>query len=219
VNVYGSTPAGDEQNAVIRADILPFELRSVDADHGGNTGVVTVELTGSRFRPDMRVCLRNAGDTICADTLLYVDYYKAFARFDLTGRTPGMYDVSAENFCEGESVLTDGFEIQEGVPEVLAYNLIFPSAPRPNRNVVMMLEFGNTGNLDLHDQMLEITSMGGSPIALTPEGVLLGNTVLLVPLNIEGQPQGLLRPGCYGTINIYGYTSGGLVFTLKPVNQ
>ncbi len=219
VNVYGSTPAGDEQNAVIRADILPFELRSVDADHGGNTGVVTVELTGSRFRPDMRVCLRNAGDTICADTLLYVNYYKAFARFDLTGRTPGIYDVSAENFCEGESVLTDGFEIQEGVPNGLAYNLIFPSAPRPNRNVVMMLEFGNTGNLDLHDQVLEITSMGGSPIALTPEGVLLGNTVLLVPLNIEGQPQGLLRPGCYGTINLYGYTSGGLVFTLKPVNQ
>lgn len=219
VNVYGSTPAGDEQNAVIRADILPFELRSVDADHGGNNGVVTVELTGSRFRPDMRVCLRNAGDTICADTLLYVNYYKAFARFDLTGRTPGIYDVSAENFCEGESVLTDGFEIQEGVPNGLAYNLIFPSAPRPNRNVVMMLEFGNTGNLDLHDQVLEITSMGGSPIALTPEGVLLGNTVLLVPLNIEGQPQGLLRPGCYGTINLYGYTSGGLVFTLKPVNQ
>lgn len=219
VNVYGSTPAGDEQNAVIRADILPFELRSVDADHGGNTGVVTVELTGSRFRPDMRVCLRNAGDTICADTLLYVNYYKAFARFDLTGRTPGIYDVSAENFCEGESVLTDGFEIQEGVPNGLAYNLIFPSAPRPNRNVVMMLEFGNTGNLDLHDQVLEITSMGGSPIALTPEGVQQGNTVLLVPLNIEGQPQGLLRPGCYGTINLYGYTSGGLVFTLKPVNQ
>lgn len=219
VNVYGSTPAGDEQNAVIRADILPFELRSVDADHGGNTGVVTVELTGSRFRPDMRVCLRNAGDTICADTLLYVNYYKAFARFDLTGRTPGIYDVSAENFCEGESVLTDGFEIQEGVPNGLAYNLIFPSAPRPNRNVVMMLEFGNTGNLDLHDQVLEITSMGGSPIALTPEGVLLGNTVLLVPLNIEGQPQGLLRPGCYGTLNLYGYTSGGLVFTIKHVNQ
>jgi hypothetical protein len=116
-------------------------------------------------------------------------------------------------------VLTDGFEIQEGVPNSLAYNLIFPSSPRPNRNVVMMLEFGNTGNLDLHDQVLEITSMGGCPIALTPEGVTAGETTLLVPLNIEGQPQGLLRPGSYGTINIYGYTSGGLVFTLKPVNQ
>ena len=219
VNIYGNTPAGNEQNTVIRADILPFELMAVDADHGGNTGDVTVELTGSHFRPDMEVCLRNGSDTICADTLIYVNYYKAFAKFDLSGRTPGVYDVSALNFCEGESVLTDGFEIQEGEPDGLAYNLIFPSSPRPNRNVVMMLEFGNIGNMDLHDQVLEITSLAGSPIALTPEGVLEGNITLIVPLTIEGQPQGLLRPGCYGTINIYGYTSGGLIFTLKPANE
>ncbi|MBQ3733773.1 MAG: fibronectin type III domain-containing protein [Bacteroidales bacterium] len=219
VNVYGNTPAGDEQNTVLRADILPFELLTVDADHGGNTGEVTVELTGSHFRPDMKVCLRNEGDTLCADSLTYVNYYKAFAHFDLTGRTPGVYDVSAENFCEGESVLYDGFEIQEGEPDGLGYNLIFPSSPRPNRTVVMMLEFGNVGNLDLHNQVLEITCIGGCPIALTPEGVTAGQTTLLVPLSIEGQPQGLLRPGSYGTINIYGYTSGGLIFTLKPVNE
>ena len=219
VSVYGNTPAGDAQNTVIRADILPFELRTVEADHGGNTGVVTVELTGSHFRPDMEVCLRNNNDTICADSLIYVNYYKAFARFDLTNRTPGMYDVSAMNFCEGESVLYDGFEIQEGEPNGLGYNLIFPSSPRPNRNIVMMLEFGNTGNIDLHDQVLEITSMAGSPIALTPEEVSQGNITLLVPLTIEGQPEGLLRPGSYGTINIYGFTSGGLIFTIKPANE
>lgn len=219
VNVYGNTPAGDEQNTVIRADILPFELLTVDADHGGNTGEVTVELTGSRFRPNMKVCLRNEGDTIFADSLIYVNYYKAFARFDLTGRTPGMYDVSAENFCEGESVLYDGFEIENGEPDGLGYNLIFPSSPRPNRSVVMMLEFGNTGNVDLHDQVLEITCIGGCPIALTPEGVSAGETTLLVPLSIDSQPPGLLRPGSYGTINIYGYTSGGLIFTMKPVNN
>ena len=51
------------------------------------------------------------------------------------------------------------------------------------------------------------------------DGTLEGNITLIVPLTIEGQPQGLLRPGCYGTINIYGYTSGGLIFTLKPANE
>jgi predicted outer membrane repeat protein len=219
VNVYGNTPAGSEQNTVIRADILPFELLSVDADHGGNTGEVTVELTGSHFRPDMKVCLRNADDTICADSLIYVNYYKAFAKFDLTGRTPGVYDVSAENFCEGESVLHDGFTIEGGFSDGLVYNLIFPSSPRPNRSLVMMLEFANLGNTDLHDQVLEITCNGGCPIGLTPEDVTLGSTTILVPLSIEGQPEGLLRPGCYGTLNIYGYTSGALVFTLKPVEQ
>jgi len=83
----------------------------------------------------------------------------------------------------------------------------------------MLLEFGNTGNLDLHDQVLEITSIGGSPISLTPEGVNQNLTVLRVPLSIAGEPEGLLRPGSYGTINIYGFTSGALLFTIKPVEE
>lgn len=217
VNIYGSTPSGNVQNVVVRADILPFELTSVNADHGGNTGEVTVQLTGSRFRPDMTVVLRNGHEEITADTLIYVNYYQAFARFDLTGKTPGVYDVSAFNFCEGEAVLPDGFSIEDGVPSGLSYNLIFPSSPRPNRNVVMMLEFGNIGNVDLHDQVLEITSLGATPISLTPEGVSQNQTVLQVPLSIDGEPEGLLRVGSYGTINIYGFTSGALMFTIKPI--
>ena len=219
VAVYGSNPAGNTQNVVIRADILPFELNAVDADHGGNTGEVTVELTGSRFRPGMTVTLRDGGEEIIADTLIYANYYQCFATFDLTGRTPGVYDVSALNNCEGEAVLTDGFTIEDGTPSGLSYNLVFPSSPRPNRNIVMMLEFGNTGNVDLHNQVLEITSIGGCPIALTPEGTTQGQTVLQVPLSIDGEPEGLLRPGSYGNINIYGFTSGALLFTIKPIDE
>jgi len=219
VALYGSNPTGNTQNVVVRADILPFELNAVNADHGGNTGEVTVELTGSRFRPGMTVTLRDGSEEIIADTLIYVNYYQCFATFDLTGRTPGVYDVTALNNCEGEAVLTDGFTIEDGTPSGLSYNLVFPSSPRPNRNIVMMLEFGNTGNIDLHDQMLEITSMGGCPIALTPEGTTEGQTVLQVPLSIDGEPEGLLRPGSYGTINIYGFTSGALLFTIKPIDE
>lgn len=219
VNVYGSTPVGNTQNTVIRADILPFELRAIDANYGGNTGSVTVELTGSHFRPDMELCLRNENDTIYPDSLIYVNYYQAFATFNLLGKTPGLYDVSVVNFCEGEAVLSDGFEIQNGLPNGLSYNLIFPSAPRVNRNIVMLLEFGNVGNVDLTNQVLEVTSVGGMPISLTPEGVSQQQTTILVPLSIEGEPQGLLRPGSYGTVNIYGYTSSGLVFSIKPVEE
>ena len=219
ISIYGNTPSGNTQNVVVRADILPFELHAVNANHGGNTGEVTVELTGSRFRPGMTVTLHNNNEEITADTLIYVNYYQSFAKFDLTGRTPGVYDVTVFSNCEGEAVLHDGFTIENGVPSGLSYNLIFPSSPRPNRSVVMMLEFGNVGNVDLHDQVLEITSLGGSPISLTPGGVNQHNTVLQVPLSIEGEPEGLLRPGSYGTINIYGFTSGALMFTIKPVEE
>ena len=217
VNIYGSTPTNQPQNMIVRADILPFELLAVNDNHGGNTGVVTVELTGSRFRPDMAVCLSNGTETICADTLIYVNYYQAFAQFDLTGHTPGVYNVSAENFCEGEAVLANAFTIENGQPSGLAYNLLFPSSPRPNRSVVMMLEYGNIGNVDLRDQVLEITSVGGAPIALTQEGLTQQQTTLRVPLSIEGEPARLLRPGSYGSLNIYCYSSSALIFTIKPV--
>jgi hypothetical protein len=167
----------------------------------------------------MKVCFRNDNDTIYPDSLIYVNYYKAFAKLDLRGRTTGLYDVSAVNYCEGEAILADAFTIENGQPSGLAYNLIFPNSPRPNRTIVMMLEYGNIGNVDLHDQVLEITSIGGMPIALTSDGLSQHLTTIQVPLTIEGEPQGLLRPGSYGTINIYGYTSSGLVFSIKPVEE
>ena len=82
-----------------------------------------------------------------------------------------------------------------------------------------MLEFGNIGNVDLHSQVLEISSDGGCPIALRPEDVHLNQRVLHIPLTIEGEPEGLLRPGSYGTINIYTYTSSILLFSVKPVEN
>lgn len=219
VNVYGYSPAHATQPTILRADILPFTLMSVDADHGSNTGEVTVELKGSRFRPDMLVSLRNGNDTIWADTLIYVNYYQVFVRFNLEGRQLGLYDVCALNFCEGEAVLPNGFTIEEEYPYALGYNLIIPGAPRPNRSVVMSLEFGNIGNVDLHNQVLEISSDGGCPIGLSSEDVRLNQTVLRIPLNIEGEPEGLLRPGSRASINIYTYTSSILVFSIKPVEN
>ncbi|MBO2525739.1 MAG: hypothetical protein CW341_08590 [Bacteroidetes bacterium] len=219
VNVYGYSPAREAQPTVLRADILPFTLMSVDANHGSNTSEVTVELTGSRFRPDMLVSLRNGNDTIWADTLIYESYYQVLVRFNLKGRELGQYDVCALNFCEGEAVLPNGFTIEEEAPYNLGYDLIIPGNPRPYRSVVMLLEYGNIGNVDLHDQVLEISSDGGCPIALRPEDVHLNQRVLRIPLTIEGEPEGLLRPGSYGTINIYTYTSSILVFSIQTVKN
>ena len=81
----------------------------------------------------------------------------------------------------------------------------------------MMLEFGNMGNTDIEGAVLEVQSVGGTYISLTPEGLREQNTTLLIPLTIENEPEGLLRPGSYGTVTIYGYTAGSLVFAIKQV--
>jgi hypothetical protein len=205
------------QIVTITADILPFELRSINPTEGGNNGNVTVEMTGSRFRPDMKVWMLHQGDTLFADTLIYSSYYQAFARFNLNGADTGMYSMGVLNYCEGEAMLTDVFHVTEGSPDGLAYHMVFPTSPRVNRTISMMLEFGNIGNTDIEGAVLEVQSVGGTYISLTPEGLREQNTTLLIPLTIENEPEGLLRPGISGTVTIYGYTAGSLVFAIKQV--
>ena len=217
VSLYGSIPSSSMQVVTVTADILPFELRSINPTEGGNTGNVTIEMTGSRFRPDMKVWMLKGGDTLFADTLIYSSYYQAFARFNLKDADTGYYSMGVLNYCEGEAMLTDVFHVTEESPDGLAYHMVFPTSPRVNRTISMMLEFGNTGNTDIVAPVLEVQSVGGTYISLTPEGLAQHNTTLTLPLTIEGEPEGLLRPGSYGTVTIYGYTAGSLVFAIKQV--
>ena len=217
VSLYGSVPSDSMQVVTVTADILPFELRSINPDEGGTGGDVTIELNGSRFRPDMKVWMLKDGDTLFADTLIYSSYYQAFARFDLKDADTGYYSMGVLNYCEGEAMLTDVFHVTEESPDGLAYHMVFPNSPRPNRTISMMLEFGNTGNTDIVAPVLEVQSVGGTYISLTVDGLAQQTTTLRIPLSIEGEPEGLLRPGSYGTITIYGYTAGTLVFAIKQV--
>ena len=128
-----------------------------------------------------------------------------------------MYSMGVLNYCEGEAMLTDVFHVTEESPDGLGYHLVFPNSPRPNRTISMMLEYGNMGNTDIQGAVLEVQSVGGTYIALTPEGLSEQGTVLRIPLSIEGEPEGLLRPGSYGTVTIYGFTAGSLVFAIREV--
>ena len=217
ITLEGSRPDLHPQIVKIRADILPFELRSINPSYGGNDGKVTVELNGSRFRPDMEVWMENGGDTLRPEYVIFESFYKAYARFDLNGVDTGDYNIGIYNYCEGESALVSAFHVLPPTPDGLAHNLIFPNSPRPNRTIAMVLEYGNMGNTDIENVVLEIESVAGSFISLTTEGLSERSTTVTVPLNIPGEPEGLLRPGCRGTVTIYAYTAGSLVFVTRSV--
>lgn len=217
VNVTGATPGGTVQNITIEADILPFELRRISPNQGGNQGVVTIELTGSKFRSDMPVWLSNEHDTIYAERLIFDNYYHAFAQFNLEGREEGQYDITALNFCDGESTLEDAFEIVQHMPEQLSTNLIIPQGPRLNHTIVMMLEFANLGTEDIENPTIRITSFSRSTIGLNANDLSRGYTELEIPLQIEGETPNRLRPGVYGTISIYCFTFENLIFKIERV--
>lgn len=219
ITLEGSKPNYQPQVVKIHADILPFELRSINPNYGGNDGKVTVELNGSRFRPDMEVWLENGRDTLRPEYVIFESFYKAYVRFDLSGVDTGDYNIGVHNFCEGESTLDDAFRVVPPSPDGLGHNLIFPNSPRPNRTIAMVLEYGNIGNTDIENVVLEIESVAGSYIALTTEGLNEQKTTVTVPLNIPGEPEGLLRPGSRGTVTIYCYSAGSLVFVTRQIDN
>jgi hypothetical protein len=67
--------------------------------------------------------------------------------------------------------------------------------------------------------VLEIESVAGSYISLTTEGLQNRGTIVTIPLNIPGEPEGLLRPGIRGTVTIYAYTAGSLVFVTRRSDE
>ena len=102
----GNDPVDGEQIVTIEANILPFEIRSVEADVGGNTGKVTLKLIGSKFRYDMPVKLFMGSpedstiyNVIEADTVYYVNFNEVFVTFNLEGAEEGVYSIDKNTSC------------------------------------------------------------------------------------------------------------------------
>ncbi len=217
--LYGRTLVGNTQEIKIKPEILEFDVRSINADKGGNTGKITVALSGSKFNAFMKVRLAKGNDTIHADTLFFVDLTKVYVRFNLKDALPGMYNVIVEHLCEGTIEIANGFEVKTGAPNFLSINAVAPANVRSNRIVSFTLEYANLGNTDIVAPAIDIISYSGSPIALNTSSLAVNTTQLHIPLQIPGEPNNILRPGITGSIVIYTQTSAGLGFTITVSNQ
>lgn len=211
VNVLGSTPGDTLQNITLEADILPLELININPTYGGNNGIVTVELTGSKFRDDMPVWLDNGQDTIHSRKLIFDNYYHAYAEFDLRGRDTGKYDVNILNFCDGIASLADTFSIVESIPEHLSLNLIIPQAIRLHHTIVLTLEFQNQGTADIVNPVVKLSNSSDCWLGLTTGSLGDTQTEVEIPLTIDGDLPHVLRPGAYGTVNIFCYTNSKII--------
>ena len=221
VSVLGNDPVDGEQMVTIEANILPFEIRAVEDNVGGNTGKMTVKLIGSKFRYDMPVKLFMGSpedstiyNVIEADTVYYVNFNEVFVTFNLEGAEEGVYSIEAYNYCAGFTYLMDCFMIVPGLPENLATNLIIPEGLRQNRHCILTLEYGNIGNTDIVNPVLKLCSIGGSWIGLERGEINIHKTELDIPTVNEDEPEGILRPGVRHTVSIYCFTNESLEFVI-----
>ncbi|HAA10687.1 MAG TPA: hypothetical protein DCE41_02925, partial [Cytophagales bacterium] len=94
---YGQENGGGDQTMELEIVAVPFDLYTVNTNEGGNTGIVTVRLDGTKFEPGMEV--RFEGDslpTLISHYQEYRDPAHLYASFDLQGMPLGSYDVVLE---------------------------------------------------------------------------------------------------------------------------
>ncbi|HRZ48373.1 MAG TPA: CARDB domain-containing protein [Bacteroidales bacterium] len=202
------------QEITLKAEILEFDIRSINDDRGGNTGPVTILINGSKFDTGMVVFLDSLGITIPAIQTSVIDISKCLTTFNLNGASLGKYDVVAVNQQGDTARLPLAFRVIQGADGMLGINVLTPANSRPGRISAFTIEFGNTGNVDLVAPVIKLESLAGAPIAYDPAGLAANNTVMLIPLSLPGEPPNILRPGVSGSIMIYTKSTAGLGFLI-----
>jgi subtilase family serine protease len=238
-----SVLGSQNQDVELLAEIVPFEITSIDTDVGGNTGLVTTELRGTRFAQGMQIRLENGGDPISAQQVNVVSELRAFVTFDLLGQPLDTFDVVAISSDEtDESVLIDGFVIAEGIMPTggLSYSCdmdgaaplfftigddidagnplelekIHPATARPNQLITITFRYENTGNIDVELPQLLISSLGGAPLSIDPE--IFEEDILEIGMEFQEEdgPPNILRPGGEAVFTVYTRAIAELRFRL-----
>ncbi len=207
--IYGNTLNGSSQNIMLHAGILQFTILSVNADQGGNTGEITLKMTGSKFTPDMQVFLNLEENKVMATGLLFDNTTRVYPTFNLSGVPTGHYHLSASKTCEGLAVLPDAFEVVEGEEADLQITLVAPAAIGPNGIAPVRVEFVNAGKNDLLNPSGTAVNLMGGPVSRLVNELSLAPSELQLIFEETGGPQGILRPGARGSFTIFSRGNGG----------
>jgi len=222
--IKGSTSPATYQNFELLIEVLPFKIRKVTPNSGGQNGEVTLKIEGSKFDSSMTFYLGefisgvtpedSAAHTYSEsanfqDGLELIDPTLVFATFDLSDIDTGLYDLIAEKIG-GRAIAKDAFTVEESSAEDLQIQINRPANTRSNVVIDVKILFTNKGNNDLVGKTIEIVSTQGAPIALTPEGLAANQTTLELPVEGSEGPPGRLAAGASGSAKIYIKSSAAL---------
>jgi hypothetical protein len=127
-----------------------FTTDGVGPNHAGNAGPVCALVYGSGFANGATVKLARAGESeIVGAPVAVLEGGKVISTaFNLTGRTPGRWNVVVANPDGGSATLPEGFTIEQGGAPELWHDVLGPTALRPGRPGRFRFLVGNRGNVD-----------------------------------------------------------------------
>ncbi len=111
IYVQSATKTTHPQAITLRAEVLPFTILHVQSPSGGNSGNVTVKLSGSLFTEGMTASLKKGDTVITASQVYFTNSTLAYATFNLRGKALGVYDVRLKKGDTATAVLERGFSI------------------------------------------------------------------------------------------------------------
>lgn len=200
--VYGANVPSSEQFQ-ITASSLGFALESVSPSQGGNTGLVTLTISGSQFDANSHPQLMTTGGiTIQPQAVYYIDSGLISATFDMTGAPTGAATMQVINTGNVTQSLPQAFNIIAGKSGTLTTNISTPDAVRRGRTYAITIEYANTGDTDLLAPILNVTGANSDPLSFSTDFTDATNSLTLIGVNPNG-PAGVLPPGAHGTITIY----------------
>jgi len=113
--VYGAAVGAEEQPITILAEIINFSIRDVFSEEGGNTGNVTVKVTGAKFESDMELSLQHPDyGRIPANKVFFINSSEVFASFNLAGAKVGIYNMLATKTTGESTQMQDAFSVVAG---------------------------------------------------------------------------------------------------------
>ncbi|MGC9349860.1 MAG: DUF7619 domain-containing protein, partial [Anaerolineae bacterium] len=152
VLAYGTTAGPFE----IGVTSYNFSLTEVSPERGGNTGQVTLLISGGAIPPSSTVTLRHAtAGAIPALATHWTDGNQIAATFDLTGVAPGTTDVEV---ADGATVrtLTAAFTVEAGGTPDVWLRLSGPEVVRTGRPNEYTVSWGNQGAVDAPVHLLKL---------------------------------------------------------------
>jgi protocatechuate 3,4-dioxygenase beta subunit len=156
VAIVGAPAAGAGVPVSIEADNRLLAVASVAPTTASNAGQATVTLQGSGFAAGTTVSLVAGSITRAAKTVIEPDSTIAFATFDLSGLSAGVYDIDV---AAGTASVTDpaAFTVTAGGPGVLDVSATAVSDLRYGWVGYEGVTLTNTGGTDIAVPVIRVT--------------------------------------------------------------
>ncbi|MBN1381265.1 MAG: carboxypeptidase regulatory-like domain-containing protein [Deltaproteobacteria bacterium] len=186
----------------IEAQTPQFGIEAVSPARAGNTGRVTLTLTGALLEPGLKARLRseNGSTIVYAERVTVQNSLSALATFNLTGRPEGVYDMIITQ-DETDKTLSSGLTVVQGTGGILKARLILPETVRVGRPFDGIVEYANVGDANILVPLLVIQGTGDNPVWLEGECPSCSEEPLereylqLIGIPTDGLSAGVLPPG------------------------